>query len=123
MLNRLKIAAAAVLLVVAVGGYQVMQVRAANTPEALEVARLNDVSRADAEAMQAHVAVLAKGGCQVQAMAMLDQHAKTPITALADLPKRLGDDMVLCLSRGIMSAYLEDNLKDAGLLTILRPAG
>jgi len=123
MNNNVKmISAAAATLVVAVGIYKTVQFGLGYTPASVELARLKAEKQANADVVQARVSVLAKDGCQASTMAILELHARTPVRAIGDLPGQLGDDLVLCLERGIMSAYLEGTLKDAGLLKILKPA-
>jgi hypothetical protein len=115
----LSVAAAAILAGLA--AYNASAYWSANTTQALEAARQSDIRQADAKILEARVATLAKGGCQSQANAMLTLHAKQPIKTLSDIPKQLGDDLILCIQRGILSAFLEGDLRDAGLLKMLKP--
>ena len=115
------VSAAAVVLLVLFGAGKAWQYQAANTPQALETTRIDIAARASSDRLDTRLSLLAKDRCQGRAMAMLDQHAKAPITALTDMPKQLAGDLVLCVQRGIMSAYLQGTLKDAGLLKMLKP--
>jgi hypothetical protein len=115
----LSVAAAAVVVGLAI--YNGSAYWSANTAQALEASRQSDIRQADAGILQARVATLAKGGCQSQANAMLTLHARQPIKALGDVPKQLSNDLILCIQRGILPAFLEGDLRDAGLLTMLKP--
>lgn len=73
-------------------------------------------------AIQARVDLLHGNGCVRQAEEIRSFHGRHPLTSLNDLPKRLREDIMLCYQRGIMYAFVRDDLKDAGLEPLLNPA-
>ena len=84
--------------------------------EATKVAADGAVNRVE---VQSRVDALAVDGCQAKAMQLMSLHARMPVKSLDDIPIDLRNDMLLCVERGILYAYVRGALTDAGLMGLL----
>lgn len=110
----------ALLLVVAVAGVALYQERRFNqSPEGIAVADVTKAENRKRDDIQSRVDALAVDGCSKPALAILALHRVKPIATRADIPATLLEDMRLCIERGIMHAYVRDQLDDTGILVKL----
>jgi hypothetical protein len=110
------------LVVVAAVGYKAMSTYQHNTTAAIEGRQRAADDAETRETLRARVDALGQDGCQSRVVSLFAIHNKKAITSASEVPAELRNDLAICLERGILYAYLRDELSDAGLTRFLTPA-
>ena len=106
-----------------IGGFAVIQVAEYKGNSNETSSNDEKIATASRNRVQDRVDVLARDGCQSKAIELFKLHSKLPFASASDMPPALHDDLQLCIERGILSAYIRDDLRDKGLMDLFVTPG